>query len=300
VLVKNPLFVPFGKEKSQLSFLMTSCIFCIMELTWIEDFLTLCREKHFTRAADARATTQPAFSRRLQRLEEWLGCTLVRRGARPFELTREGEAFRVRAERLKEDMLDARRALRSLSSHYARPLRIYTTNTLAVGFFPAWAKAQKLENYSLVVASITACLEALRAGRADRALIPLFQGEPLPSDLTCHEVAEEKLALMATPSVAKKVRLEKKMLKGPLLMYTPGTGYGTEVSARLKAMHIKLEGDPLCESASAEALAAQVREGFGAAWLPESLTTKGLVACSVPKALESGYRIVLVGGDQKS
>jgi len=44
-----------------------------MELQWIDDFLALCQTRNFTRAAEARCTTQSAYSRRVQKLEEWLG-----------------------------------------------------------------------------------------------------------------------------------------------------------------------------------------------------------------------------------
>lgn len=265
-----------------------------MELIWIEDFLALCRVQNFTRAAEAQGATQPAFSRRLQRLEEWLGCCLVQRGVRPLTLTPEGEVFRLRAERLREDMRDARRAVQSLSSHYAKPNRLFTTNTLAIGFFPKWSRATKLQNTTLIVASITACLEALRAGRADRALIPLFPNDEAPIGLDYEIVGQERLTLMATPDIAKLVRLEGKILRGPLLMYTPKTGYGAEIAARLTAMQVQLADPPLCESASAEALAAQAREGLGAAWIPHSLMTDDLVTCKMPKALESCSKILLL------
>ncbi|MCG8619435.1 MAG: LysR family transcriptional regulator [Desulfobacterales bacterium] len=265
-----------------------------MELNWIEDFLTLCQEQNFTRAADMRGITQPAFSRRFQRLEEWLGVTLIQRGVRPMALTKEGETFRVRAVRLREDMLDARRAVQSLASHYDTPCRLYTTNTLAVGFYPRWVKNAVPANRSLVVASITACLEALRAGRADMALIPRFSGEPTPGDLSAETVGQEKLALVALPDVAKQVGIKNSKLEGPVLMYTPRTGYGTEISGMMASIGVSLAQAPMCESASAEALAAQVQEGMGAAWIPQSLVGDDWVECEVPDALISRSDIVLL------
>lgn len=265
-----------------------------MELAWIEDFLTLCHERNFTRAADARGSTQPAFSRRLQRLEEWLGCVLVQRGVRPMLLTAEGETFRVRAQRLREDMLDARRAVQSLASNYAAPCRLYTTNTLAVGFYPRWVQERKLINTTLIVASITACLEALRAGRADMALIPRFVDQTTPNGFVDEVVGTETLALMARKDVASRVVLNGKKLEGPLLMYTPKTGYGSEIALRMSDLGVSLATPPLCESASAEALAAQVREGLGAAWIPQSLVAGDVVLCDVPDALSSHSKIVLL------
>jgi len=58
-----------------------------MELQWIDDFLALCQTRNFTRAAEARCTTQSAYSRRVQKLEEWLGAPLFYRESRPVSLT---------------------------------------------------------------------------------------------------------------------------------------------------------------------------------------------------------------------
>lgn len=41
-----------------------------MDLGLLEDFLELARELNFSRAAEKRNTTQPAFSRRIRALEE--------------------------------------------------------------------------------------------------------------------------------------------------------------------------------------------------------------------------------------
>ena len=64
---------------------MPSSWFCVMELQWIDDFLALCATRNFTRAAEARCTTQSAYSRRVQRLEEWLGAALFDRNLRPVD-----------------------------------------------------------------------------------------------------------------------------------------------------------------------------------------------------------------------
>ena len=43
-----------------------------MELIWFEDYLALAETLNFSRAAEARHVTQPAFSRRIRALEEWM------------------------------------------------------------------------------------------------------------------------------------------------------------------------------------------------------------------------------------
>ncbi|PXW63626.1 regulatory helix-turn-helix LysR family protein [Methylobacterium sp. B4] len=47
-----------------------------MDLDWLTDFLALAELKTFSRAAEARNVTQPAFSRRIRALEVWVGTPL--------------------------------------------------------------------------------------------------------------------------------------------------------------------------------------------------------------------------------
>ena len=265
-----------------------------MELTWIEDFLALASTGNFTRASELRNTTQPAYSRRVQRLEAWLGVSLFEREARPVALTPAGQEFLERAKRLREDIIDSRRAVRSLASIYGQSTRLYTTNTLAIGFLANWMAKTGLTNYSLIVASVSGCLEALRQGRGTLALIPSFGGDedlgPWPREV----VGKDRLVLMATPEMAARITVEDGKLAGPMLVYAPGTAYGMAVQTVLDAERIGLQGLPVCESASAEALAVQVKAGLGAGWVPQSLAAPELVRCAVPEGLDAGYDIVML------
>ena len=76
-----------------------------MESRWLEDFLSLVDTRNFSRSAQARYTTQPAFSRRIKSLEEWVGAQLFNRTSQPVTLTLAGERFRLVA----EDVLRRRR-----------------------------------------------------------------------------------------------------------------------------------------------------------------------------------------------
>jgi len=61
------------------------------DLQELRCFTALARERSFTRAAQACAITQPAFSRRIQQLEARLGLTLVDRRQRPVRITSAGQ-----------------------------------------------------------------------------------------------------------------------------------------------------------------------------------------------------------------
>lgn len=87
----------------------------------LEFFITLARERHFGRAAEALGITQPTLSAALKQLEEQLGVMLVMRGSRFQGLTAEGEQVLVWARRIASDaraMKDEMRAARhGLSGH---------------------------------------------------------------------------------------------------------------------------------------------------------------------------------------
>ena len=47
-----------------------------MELKWLDDYLALIETGSLSAAAEKRHVSQPAFSRRIQMLESWLGVSL--------------------------------------------------------------------------------------------------------------------------------------------------------------------------------------------------------------------------------
>lgn len=58
-----------------------------MQFKWMEDFIALAQTRSFTRAAELRHVTHPAFGRRIRALESWAGTTLIERGSSPVVLT---------------------------------------------------------------------------------------------------------------------------------------------------------------------------------------------------------------------
>ena len=69
-------------------------------------FDALARERHFGRAAESCAVTQPALSMQIQELEASLGLALVERTRAGIRLTPKGEEIAVRAQKLLNDTRD--------------------------------------------------------------------------------------------------------------------------------------------------------------------------------------------------
>src|SRR5437879_9782180 len=129
----------------------------LMELRWLQDFLTVAETSNFTRAAERRNTSQAAFSRRIKSLESWLGFDLIDRSVYPTQLTPQGERFREHASDLLRQMLDTRTELGGKPLHRHEHIRIALPFAMATArlpsWWPAWSQDRRL-SCSVVVGNI--------------------------------------------------------------------------------------------------------------------------------------------------
>lgn len=142
----------------------------LLELSWLEDFTALVECQNFSRAAERRNMTQPAFSRRVRALEDWVGAPLFDRGSHRISLTPAGEQFRTVAQDVlrrlyqgRQQALDAGRAANSA-------LRFAATHALSLTFFPAWMRKLEekihLGQVELVADNMAACERIMVEGQA--------------------------------------------------------------------------------------------------------------------------------------
>ena len=141
-------------------------------------FDALARLKHFGRAAEACAISQPALSEQIKEVESFFGAPLFERGGRQVRVTGLGEALalRVRVILNSVDDLDALAA----SHHPLRRLRLGVIPTVAPYLLPAIVRDLSAAYPDLDVQvreTITARLvEELGQGRLDAAVVALPAG----------------------------------------------------------------------------------------------------------------------------
>src|SRR5450631_1435949 len=111
-----------------------------MNLTWLEDLLALTASGNFSRAADERHMTQPAFSRRIRALEEWLGVDLFDRSSQPARLTETGQWFRSVAQNLLAEVARVPCEARAIAETNSATLRFAATHALSFTFMPHWLR----------------------------------------------------------------------------------------------------------------------------------------------------------------
>lgn len=112
-----------------------------MNLSWIDDFMALAASGNFSRAAEERHMTQPAFSRRIRALEEWIGADLFDRSSQPARVTDVGEWFRTVAQDLQSRVAGIPGEARAIAEASSTTLRFAATHALSFTFMPRWLHA---------------------------------------------------------------------------------------------------------------------------------------------------------------
>src|SRR5258706_10533398 len=140
----------------------------------LRGFATAVRTGSIGRAAEALERTQPAISQQLRRLEDVLGCRLLRRTAQGVVMTAEGEAFLPLAERILALNAEAQVHVRGRASVTVQRRRIGIIEDVAAnGLQMALADFVQVHpelELDVMVAGGEAMREAFGTGNLDLAL----------------------------------------------------------------------------------------------------------------------------------
>ena len=167
-----------------------------METKWLEDFITLAQTKNFSKAANLRCVTQPAFSRRIQALEGWLGCELIDRGSYPTRLSPQGEVFYEQALTMLEQIRQARTIVRGGSLQSRQPIRLVVPHTLACSKAPHWVSSLKAKladrlpdlSFQLTASNVHDAVLYFTDGASDFLVCYHHSREPIELDPSKFEV----------------------------------------------------------------------------------------------------------------
>ena len=115
-----------------------------MDLARLRVFLTVAKERSFSRAAEKLYRTQPAVSIAIRKLEESVGQPLLVRGARELKLTDAGELLRDYAERLLNLSDEIRKGMEDLTSLGRGELTLGVNESSIHALLPVLARYRKL------------------------------------------------------------------------------------------------------------------------------------------------------------
>lgn len=259
-----------------------------METKWLEDFVSLAETRSFSRSAQLRHVTQPAFSRRIQALEAWAGTDLVDRSSYPTRLTLAGETLRSQALEILQSLQSTHAMLRGYASTDEAVIDFAAPHTLAFTFFPAWIKGLQ-QHFGELKSSLTALNvhdAALRLveGGCDVLITYHHPSQPLQLDphrfdmvSLGHEVlapfvktSDDGLPLFTLPGSTRAPT--------PYLAYSSGAYLGRVADFVVQDAKAAIHLNRVYETDMAESLKAMALEGHGVAFLPYSAVHKEVAA----------------------
>ena len=177
-----------------------------METKWLEDFVSLAETRSFSRSAQLRHVTQPAFSRRIQSLEAWAGTDLVDRSSYPTRLTPAGETLYDQSLEMLQALQSARAMLRGHTSAAQDVIEFAVPHTLAFTFFPAWVSGLR-EGFGpiksrLIALNVHDAVLRLVEGSCDLLIAYHHSSQPFQLDPARYEMVslgEETIAPYVKP-----------------------------------------------------------------------------------------------------
>jgi len=271
-----------------------------MDTKWLEDFISLAETRSFSRSAQLRHVTQPAFSRRIQSLEAWAGTDLVDRSAYPTRLTAAGETLYDQALEMLQSLQHTRAMLRGHAAAGADVIEFAVPHTLAVTFFPAWVSSLR-EPFGpfksrLIALNVHDAVMRLAEGSCDLLIAYHHASHPFQLDAERYEMVslgQERIAPYARPDAQGQPQF---LLPGsadhplPFLGYAPGAYLGQVADFMLKQAGTPIHLDRVYETDMAEGLKAMALEGHGLAFLPASAVQDELGAHKLVSAAPPGVQ----------
>jgi LysR family transcriptional regulator, hypochlorite-specific transcription factor HypT len=268
-----------------------------VETKWLEDFVSLAETRSFSRSAQLRHVTQPAFSRRIQALEAWAGIDLVDRSSYPTRLTAAGETLHAQALEILGSLQATRTMMRGHQTGALDMIEFAVPHSLAFTFFPHWVmdlrKRYGALKSRLITLNVHDAVMQLTEGSCDLLIAYHHPSQPLqlnPDRYEMLSLGHETLAAYAKADAQGKPLFclpGTAQAKVPYLSYGEGAYLGRLVDMITKLSAVPLHLEPIYETDMAEGLKAMAIEGHGLAFLPASsvkkeLKSRRLVRASAP------------------
>lgn len=236
-------------------------------------FDALARHRHFGRAAEASAISQPALSLQIKELEEILGAPLVERGSRQITLTRLGEEFALRARDVLRSVDELALLARASTGPLSGRLRLGVIPTVAPYLLPRLMRelAGRFPDIDLRPreAVTPKLVRDLHEGRLDLALLALPVSEP---SLAEHALFDEEFLLVRHVSAAAlPIPPLTELPQAPLLLLEEGHCFRDQAIAvcKLAPGAAGERTGEIMEGSSLSTLVQMVGAGIGVTLIPE-------------------------------
>lgn len=257
-----------------------------MDTDALRTFLSVHREKGFSRAARALRRTQPAISTRIRLLEQELGAPLFERTANGIALSQAGRILVPYAEAAIAALQDAENAVRHLRTEISGPLDLVLVGTLAGPKLTGVLKRLVARHPSVALTLQTArSRDVSELVRIGKATVGLRYERDRSTDLHCEQVGMEDLIIAcgAKHPLAGKTLNSLAPLTDEQWFAFPDDPERETWDSHISRIFPRHDFGPVSWS-QVDSLTAQkrlVEAGFGLALLPSSGVLEELAARSL-------------------
>src|SRR6267142_991526 len=253
-----------------------------MDFHQLRYFHAVVRTGSFTRAAEQLGIGQPSLSQQIRALEKKIGTPLFERLGRSVRLTAFGEALRLPAENILQQVAMAEDSLANLQEGVRGRLRIGVIPTI----LPYWIAPRIVDfrrafpevDLQLIEDPTPRLVEQLQSGDLDIAVASLPVKNP---DIICSELFREPLFLAVAKDhpLAGKSEVElRAFMNEPLLLLKEGHCLRDNVLMACTRASAELQS--VFETNQVESIFQLVQAGFGITLVP-AMASSGRAACAL-------------------
>ena len=241
-----------------------------VDMLGVEAFIAVADAGGFTRAADRLHLTQTALSRRVQRLEDFLGIALFERTTRSVALTRIGADFLPQARRLLGDLRGALAEIRETGKALRGDVTIACVPTAGVHLLPAilqrYAQLHPTNRVRILDHSSSGVAEAVLRREAEFGIN--MQGAA-HAELESAPLMSDRMVLVCrrTHRLAHRSRVPWKDLEGEALIL-PGHASGNRPWLDLSLERHRIAIHAFYEVQRSSTAVGMVSQGVGIAVVP--------------------------------
>lgn len=254
-----------------------------MELKWLDDYLALIETGSFSAAAAKRHVSQPAFSRRIQQMENWLGVALIDRSRKPLCFTPLATQHEAAFRHLATHIYEFQATLRSDAAQ-TPGIVMAAQHSLAAWYLPTFLEELRAlmpdQRFRIRSENRDESVALLARGHAD--ILLTYETRQTSTDLppqlaTCFKLGEDALVLVASPKLCESDHFMQPDRPFPLLCFPPESFFGQAIRTHAlpELMQTQLVAIQ-CMSEFSLGLREMALMHQGAAWLPRKLITRDL------------------------
>lgn len=254
-----------------------------MRLEWIDDLLAVLHTGSLSRAAEQRFISQPAFSRRIKSIEDYLGVELIDRTKKPAQISgnvlKQQQTLETLSGNIRDLLYDLRQQERKRKNRVVIAGQHANITSIAIRVI---RQLGEISDTDIVLRSANRdeCFFLLATNQADLAIIYRVPGEVLPLKRYLIEecsMGEERMIPVFASERIETLNEQYQQGEIPIIAYPRDVFLGQVTNREIfSTLRTRVSLRTQAETALTLAAAQLALEGVGVSWVPQSVALKDL------------------------